>query len=160
MIKMKEPNNKIFTDLAKKEQVEQREFMSRVFLIEGGADQQWKLTGNQKMILDFPCQEAIFEKDSSKIVAWFTPVIPVSIGPSNYGGLPGLILSVEADDGKNVITANSVDFTPVSAGKLEKPRKGKNVTREEFDQIVAEKMKEMGAENGSGGTQMIFHIQR
>jgi len=160
MIRMEEPENKVFTDLEKKKQVEQREFMTRVFLIEGEVDQQWKLTGNQKMVLDFPCQEAIFEKDSSKIVAWFTPVIPVSGGPSNFGGLPGLILSVEQDNGKNTITATSVDFSPVPKEKLEKPGKGKKVTRDEFDQIVAEKMKEMGAEGGSGGTQMIFHIKR
>lgn len=160
MIRMEEPENKVFTDLEKKKQIEQREFMTRVFLIEGEADQQWKLTGNQKMILDFPCQEAIQEKDSSKIVAWFTPAIPVSAGPSDYCGLPGLILSVEADNGKNTLTATSVDFAPVSKDKLYKPKKGKKVTRDEFDQIVAEKMKEMGAERGKGGTQMIFHIQR
>lgn len=160
MIRMEEPENKVFTDLEKKKQIEQREFMTRVFLIEGDLDQQWKLTGKQKMILDFPCQEAIFEKDNSKVVAWFTPVIPVSSGPANYAGLPGLILSVDRDGGKNTTTATSVDFSTVSKEKLEKPGKGKKVSREEFDRIVEEKMKEMGAEGGQGGTHMMIKIQR
>lgn len=160
MIRMEEPENKIYTDLKNKKQLEQREFMTRVFLIEGEVNQQWKLTGTQKMILDFPCQEAIMEKDSSKIVVWFTPVIPVSAGPSSYGGLPGLILSVDTDDGKNVITVTSVDFSPIPDDKIEKPRKGKKVTREEFDQIVEEKMKEMGAEGGKGGTRMMIRIKQ
>ncbi|MDX1286036.1 MAG: hypothetical protein R3182_13535, partial [Draconibacterium sp.] len=35
MIKMAEPENKVFTDLESKKQIEQREFMTRTFLIEG-----------------------------------------------------------------------------------------------------------------------------
>ena len=161
MIKMQEPENVIYTDLSEKKQVEQREFMTRVFLIDGEIAQQWKITGNQKMILNFPCQEAIVEKDSTKTIAWFTPVIPVSAGPSKYGGLPGLILSVESGDGKQSTIATSVDFSLLPGDKLEKPNKGKKVTREEFDKIVEEKMKEMGAENGgTGGTHMMIRIQK
>ncbi len=33
-----------------------------------------------------------------EVVAWFTPEIPVSSGPSWYQGLPGLILEVSDDD--------------------------------------------------------------
>ena len=160
MIRMEEPENKIFTDFEKKNQLEQREFMTRVFLIEGEVNQQWKLTGNQKMIHNYPCQEAVMEKDSSKIVAWFTPVIPVSAGPSVFGGLPGLILSVERDGGKETINATSFDFASVPDDKIEKPSKGKKVTHEEFDKIVEEKMKEMGAERGTGGQHMMIRIQK
>ncbi len=160
MIRMEEPENKIYTDLQNKKQLEQREFMTRVFLIEGSIDQQWKITGKQKMILDFPCQEATMVKDSIPVSVWFTPAIPVPAGPNNYGGLPGLILSVDSDNGRNTITATSVDFLEVSKDKFDKPNKGKKVTREEFDQIVKEKMEEMGAEGGQGGHQMMIRIQR
>ena len=43
---------------------------------------------------------------------------------------------------------------------IAKPDKGRKVTREEFDQIVEEKMKEMGAQPGAGGGQMMIRIQR
>ena len=159
MIKMEEPENKVFTDLSSKKQIEQREFMTRVFLIEGEVANQWKITGKQKMILDYPCQEAIMEKDSTKMIAWFTPAIPVSAGPANYGGLPGLVLAVESEDGKQTTLATSVDFSPLADDILKKPKKGKKVTREEFDKVVEEKMKEMGAEN-KGGNQMMIRIHR
>ncbi len=159
MIRMAEPENKVFTDLLKKAQIEQREFMTRTFLIDGEPQQQWKLTGNQKMILEYPCQEAILETEKDTISAWFTPVIPVSGGPASYCGLPGLILEVSSPDGKQTTTAVSVDFTALSDDVLQKPDKGKKVTREEYDQIVEEKMKEMGAEQG-GGTHMMIRIQR
>lgn len=159
MIKMEEPENKVFTNLPDKRQIEQHEFMTRIFLIEGEVVHQWKLTGKQKMILDYPCQEATTEKDSTLISAWFTPVIPISAGPANYGGLPGLILAVESAGGKQTTTAISVDFSPFADDILKKPKKGKKVTRKEFDKVVEEKMKEMGAEN-SGGHQMIIHIHK
>jgi len=159
MIKMEEPENKVFTDLSSNKQIEQREFMTRVFLIEGEVANQWKITGKQKMILDFPCQEAVTEKDSTKMIAWFTPAIPVSAGPANYGGLPGLVLAVESEDGKQKTIATSVDFSPLADDILQKPKKGKKVTRDEFDKVVAEKMKEMGGEHGEG-RQMMIRIHR
>ncbi len=159
MIRMAEPENKVFTNLEDKKQVEQREFMTRTFLIDGEVKHTWKITGNQKMILDFPCQEATLEDGDKKITAWFTPAIPVSGGPESYGGLPGLILSVETGNQKQVTTAVSVEFEKVSKDLLKKPDKGKKVTREEFKQIVDEKMKEMGAE-GEGGRHMMIRIQR
>lgn len=158
-IKIKVPENVVYTDLESRRQLEQREFMTRMFLIESEVQHQWKLTGNQKLILDFPCQEAITEKDSALIKVWFTPAIPVSAGPELYGGLPGMILALEADNGKKTITATSVDFAPVDKNVLAKPKKGKKVTREEYDAIVKEKMEEMGAEGGQG-RHMMIRIQR
>ena len=130
--------------------------MTRMFLIEGTVENKWKFTGNQKMILDYPCQEAELEGAENKTVVWFTPAIPVQSGPANYIGLPGLVLAVDVNDGKNVITATSVELASVDKSLLEKPSKGKKTTREEFDKIVDEKMKEMGAESGSGGSGTIM----
>ena len=96
MIKMMEPDNKLYTDLKNRQQIEQREFMTRIFLIERKTGKtKWKLTGKQKKILDYACQEAITEKDSMIIKAWFTPAIPYSVGLGKYGDLPGLILELD-----------------------------------------------------------------
>ena len=155
-IHMEEPENIVFTDLEKKTTIEQKEFMTRIFLIDGTLpDQSWKLTGNQKMILDYPCQEAILEGEDGVVRAWFTPVIPVSAGPSVYSGLPGLILEINLKNGDQVILAESVELKPIEDNELKKPVKGKKVTKEEFDKIVAEKVEEMGGEAGEGKVMMI-----
>ena len=157
MIRMMEPDNKVFTNLSENKQVEKREFMTREFLIETELNpSEWKLTGNQKMVLNYPCQEAVKETKEGKISAWFTPVIPVSAGPGIYNGLPGLVLSVDVNNGKQTLNAISVDMNPVADNIIVKPEKGKKISREEFDKIVAEKMKEMGAEGGQGGARMII----
>ena len=60
MIRMVEPDNKVFTNLTENKQIEKREFMTREFLIETALNpSEWKLTGNQKIIMNYPCQEAV-----------------------------------------------------------------------------------------------------
>lgn len=168
MIRMVEPDNKVFTDLENGTQIEQREFMSRIFLIEKeGAEGKWKLTGNQREILGYACQEAVTEAEDdgepeegtgtqeNLVHAWFTPQIAVPAGPTIYGGLPGLVLAVEMDGGNRVIEAVSVELDPVDDALLKRPRKGKKVNEEEFQAIVDEKMEEMGAEQGGDGNYAI-----
>lgn len=159
-IKMEEPDNKVYTDLDQKKQIQQKEFMSRFFIIESELEKgRWKLTGEQKMILDYPCQEAICEKDGEVARAWFTPVIAVPSGPEDYVDLPGLVLAVDVNQGEHVINATSVNLEKIDKHLLKKPAKGKKVSSEEFRAIVKEKMEEMGLEgedgNGNGTAVMI-----
>ena len=153
MIKMMQPENKYFFDFKKNKQIQQREFMTRIFLIEKKVDKsEWKITGNQKTILDYPCQEATKEnEDGKKVSVWFTSSIPISTGPSEYIGLPGLVLAVDMDNGQRTVTAISINNEQPKKGILVKPKKGKKVSAKEYDKIVKEKMEEMGAEEGAGG---------
>jgi GLPGLI family protein len=161
-MKMMEPDNQLFYDIKGSSTIEKREFMTREFLIEGNIKQgEWKMTGDQKLILDYPCFKAEREeKDSTVTSAWFTPSIPVSTGPSKFIGLPGLVLQVELDGGDRTITAQSVELGEVDKSLLQKPKKGKKLSQEEFDQIVKEKMEEMGAEHGEGGATLMIRIEK
>lgn len=141
-----------FHDLETGEFIEKRDFMGRVFRISGAeAELQWKLTGEQSEFLGYACQKATSTSDSSEVVAWFTPEIPVSAGPGGYFGLPGLVLVVDIDGGQQTYTATNLSLDPVDPEAIVAPTKGKKVTREEFREIFDEKMKEMGAQrNGRG----------
>jgi len=162
MVKMMVPDNKMYTDFAGKKQIEQREFMTRMFLIEkelGVPD--WKLTGNVKDILGYSCQEAVRQpNDSTKIVAWFTPAIPIPSGPGQYLNLPGLVLAVELENGDHTLIAQSIEEMPVDNKMLAKPKEGKKTTEAEFKKIVDEKMKEMGAEGTGSGARVMIRIEK
>lgn len=152
MIKMAEPDNKTYTDLRRGTQIEQKEFMSRVFLVESELPKgQWKLTGEQKMILEYPCQQAKSEDEGKEVIAWFTPSISVAAGPAGYGNLPGLVLEVSMNEGDHVIAAKSVELKELDQAVLKRPSKGKKVSPEEYQAIVDEKLEEMGVEHGAGG---------
>jgi GLPGLI family protein len=90
----------------------------------------------------YTCQNAVLENEKQKTIAWFTPDIPVSTGPGEYTGLPGLFLEVDINNGQNVFTAQTIDLTPPSKKQITKPKEGKKVNQEEFDIIKAEKIKE------------------
>ncbi|MBL0256494.1 MAG: GLPGLI family protein [Bacteroidetes bacterium] len=160
VIKMDEPDDCSYADLKDRKIYDQREFMSRQFLIESKFDEQiWKLTGNEKSILGYPCQEAVLQDTNKKAIAWFTAAIPVSIGPNGYCNLPGLILSVDVNGGDQVMTATHVDLSTVDSKELSKPKEGKKMSKPEFRKMVAEKQKEMQEENG-GGNNVIIRIKK
>lgn len=75
------------------------------------------------------------------IEAWYTPQIPVSHGPLEYWGLPGLILEVSA--GNTTMLCSRIVVNPQEQINLEAPKKGKIVTKKEYQEIISEKMKEM-----------------
>jgi GLPGLI family protein len=159
VVQLQEPEQILFTDLQGKQQIEQRDFMSRTFLITRNIDPtQWKFTGKQKELLGYTCQEAYYEKNDKTVTAWFTPNIPIATGPDKYCGLPGMILSMEMENGDRTITATSIKPHKHNKKAIVKPKKGKKVSQEEFEKIVDEKMKEAGLEAG-GGTQVLIKIE-
>lgn len=142
---------KIYRDVEENRLVNQRTFMDKKFLIDDEEEKiVWKIAPEQKEILGYQCQKAIYKDTSRTVVAWFTPHIPVSVGPSKYGQLPGMILEVDIDEGELLITAQEFKFEDVVADAIEEPKKGKKVTREEFRAIVKEKREEMREEYGGG----------
>jgi GLPGLI family protein len=153
-------SDKIYCDLKSLKKTEQKEFMTRMFLIESDLSaSDWKFTGNSGIVLGYNCQEAILKDTINVTKAWFTASIPVSAGPAGFYGLPGLILKVDINDGKRIITATSIDPSMEVTDFLIKPKEGKKVTQEEYRKIVADKMKEMGHENGQGTNHVMIRIQ-
>lgn len=150
-IKMGRPDEKSFCDLKKNKKIEQKDFMSRKFIVESDISMgSWKMTGNSKQILGYPCQEAV-KGDSVKTFCWFTPAIPVAVGPSGFEGLPGLVLAVDANNGQYTLTATAVEADKQDVALLVKPTEGKKMTKEAYDKMVKEKTEEMQKEYGGGG---------
>jgi GLPGLI family protein len=138
---------KVYYDFEKKQKLEQVEYLTRIFLVNSEIDAvPWKLGSDKKKILDYTCMSATMTLDDQDIVAWFSPEIPVSLGPSIFSGLPGLILAVERN-GETAYVATSVQFVPPAEEALLKPDKGSQVSVEEFAAIQEEKEKEWEENN-------------
>lgn len=88
--------------------------------------------------------------EDKTITAWYTPEIPVSQGPENYWGLPGLILEV-ADD-KTVLLCSKIVINPKEKKEIKAPNKGEKVTQAEFADIMMKKMQEMQEMYGTPGS--------
>lgn len=146
-------DNKVYTDLKNQKIIDQREFMNRMFLVEKEMPvSDWKLTGNQKVILGYPCMEATKQDTAGvKTIVWFAPSFEIKGGPAGFSNLPGMVLAVDVKDGSHTFLATSVVPVEKGALRIKKPGDGKKVTEDEYKKIVSDKMKEMGMDEGNGG---------
>lgn len=158
--------------------LEEAEFFGKKFLIsEGGKKPEWKLGSETRKIGNYTCFKATLVKEGNAfsfssfrrrgntdkkvekervapkkitITAWYTPQIPVSQGPGEYWGLPGLILEVSSS--RTTILCSEITMNPKEKIVFKRPKKGKKVTRLEYNKIVIKKMKEMREQfRGRGG---------
>ena len=155
-------SGKLYKNISENRMAHKTELMGKVFLIKDNlVAYDWELTGETKNIGIYTCYKAVYEREEESIeinmidgevkeekvtkkrtiVAWYTPDVPVSNGPNNYGGLPGLIL--EVNDGDLTFVCSEIILNPKEIKEINEPTKGKIVTREKFDKISFEKTKEM-----------------
>lgn len=132
----------LYIDFEKEERCAVLEFMTREFRVENSLENRgWKLQAERKKVGEYVCMKATANLDGDKITAWFTPEIPVPAGPSEYYGLPGLVLAVERLD-ETIFLATSVDLSAPDPEMLVPPDAGRLTSPEDFEQIVKEKMEE------------------
>ena len=109
-------------------------FFNKNFIIEDKVDFQWKLTNKEKIINNLKVIKAYgLTRDKIKIEAWFTPEIPVSTGPENFMGLPGLILELQIDYAKYI--CKKIDFTNQYNSKILKPTEAEVISYEDYDNL-------------------------
>ncbi|MBT8219348.1 MAG: GLPGLI family protein [Bacteroidia bacterium] len=154
-----EPEETLYTNLAEGKTIHQRDLFGKTFLVTGTPEKMnWKVGKGKKKIADYICMEATtMQDDTVQVVAWFTPQIPISMGPEGFGGLPGMILQVDIDGGNTKITASEVSLESPDAEGMVAPSKGKKVDHETFIKIREEKLKEMNAQGGGRGIRIIEH---
>lgn len=149
-------DNKLYKDTKAGSYVDKRDMMGKLFLIEDSLEKlEWKLEKETKKIGNYTCFKAIAEEEyedrdfktdsitlkTRKIIAWYTPEIPVSHGPEKLYGLPGLILEVAKD--KHMLLCTKIVLNPSDAVVVKRPTKGKKVNQKKYDAIADKKTKEM-----------------
>ncbi len=160
-MRMRQPDDEVFTNFDDEIQIEKRDFLGRTFLITDTLEARpWQITAEQSEFLGYVCQKAVLKRDTTTVEAWFTPEIPIPAGPGRWTGLPGLVLLLTIDEGRHTIAAKELFLEPNEAGVLIAPDKGRVVSRAEFGAIMEEKMKEMGMQPGRGGGPGMHVIMR
>jgi len=161
----------IYTNFGTNKRVDQRDIMDREYLVEDSLRKlEWKTSDETKSILGYTARKAVAQRvapqmrmtmengqmkreetmDTSVIVAWFTSDIPVPAGPPEFGGqLPGLILELNVNNGRQVYKA--LEITPkVKVADIKEPKGGKRITSQEFIKEREKLMEEMRKNNPGG----------
>ena len=106
---------------------------------------------NIKAILEvknFTKEEIEEKQEMVEVIAWYSPMIPVSQGPTEYWGLPGLILELSA--GNTTMLCSKIVMNPEEKIEIKRPTKGEVVTKKEYNEIITGKMQEMRDNRGRG----------
>lgn len=112
------------------------------------ADQEKPKDSVQKDTVNTSLLSRIKKPKETTITVWYTPEIPISQGPSDYWGLPGLIL--EANNGRTALLCTKIVLNAEEKIIIEAPKKGKEITQAAYDKLRIEKTKEM-SERFRGG---------
>jgi GLPGLI family protein len=163
-----------YKDIRQKIYANQNEVFGKNFLIKDTLSKlNWKLEKESKMIGNYLCFKATTTKlikdvgfsrlrrrnnkdnkpkdslpKTVEVTAWYTPQIPVSQGPKDFWGLPGLIL--EVNYAKTMLLCTKIVLNPKEKKSIKIPDKGKVVSQAEYDKIMKKKMKEMRERYGGG----------
>ena len=165
----------LFTDLVSGKRVEKREMFDKTFIIDDSVrSMKWKMTGETKQLLNRNCMKATTTdirtrsvmnmengqmerkeiQDTVNIVAWFTTEIPVATGPAEYQGqLPGLILEMDINNGRQVFKALEISLK-VDKSDIKAPEGKKRYTPAEF-RVERDKMLDEMQKNNRGGNRVI-----
>jgi len=71
--------------------------------------------------------------EGDTLTAYFTPSIPLGIGPRGYGGLPGAIVYLKVQKNNRTTEYKMTTMQPNAENDMTKPADEKIITREEFD---------------------------
>ena len=167
---------KKYLNLKDKIGIEEADIFGEEFLIVEPLEKpDWRLLNETKKIGDYNCFKAelivqvtekqkeefkeflkkeetkpsLFKMEEPKdkvIIAWYTPEIPVSFGPKNYWGLPGLILEINEEE--SIILCSKVTLGNKEKSKIKVPNTGDKVTQKKFDEIEKKKMDSMKNDDG------------
>ena len=103
-------------------------------------DIKWTITGQTKQIDRLSCTKAFGGFGGRIYDVWFTPDIPVSFGPYKLHGLPGLILEAKSRDKMVSYEFQSYETRTDSPPPIIKPQIGREVTMEEFERFIINKL--------------------
>lgn len=176
----------IYKNVKENSYLQQQDFFGKIFLIKETLPKfEWKMGSETKQIGKYMCFKATTthhidnnagfgrgrrgrnnaNADSTKtakpsltkevqVTAWYTMQIPISQGPGEYWGLPGLILELNADD--TTVYCSKIIMNPNEKETIKAPSKGKEITKNEYREVVRKKTEEMsqmwrGGRGGRGG---------
>lgn len=128
-------------DFVRDSLLDEIDFLGKTYVIEDRIHfPNWKIGNDLKEVAGHLCMNASWY-DTLKLQqvnAWFALDLPVSAGPERFGGLPGIILEVDVNDGAMTIIADLIEHKP-AAEKLKLPTRkirGKRINEPQYAALI------------------------
>jgi GLPGLI family protein len=126
-------DKKYYNDIEKSKLFINQELDGKIYTVDTPQKYKiWEMSSETKTINGYLCYKATSKIRNVMIEAWYCPMIPTSLGPNEYKGLPGLILELKR--GKLKYLAKSIEI--INIEKIEFP-KGIVISDKEFEDVFA-----------------------
>ena len=141
-------------------------FRSFIYEEPGVPSMDWHLIDSTKQIGGYICRAATVEFRGRTYFAWYTPEIPVPLGPWKLQGLPGLILDVRDSDRRIVFEVSTINLQlkQKALKEITPPRSAKReISFEEYktihwrEQLRVNRVAESSSDRGSGYSNIRRH---
>lgn len=138
--------NEVFMDFKTNIVTANKQIYEQRFLIQDTMRKlKWRITDEVRMIANYKCRKAVTRIcDSVVVVAFYTEDIPVSAGPEQFGGLPGMILELVVPRLYTTWLATEVAVVPVKNPEEPPFSKGKKVKQHELVGLLQKSLKDWG----------------
>lgn len=145
---MANQNNVVYTDPANSAAIIQKTVFEETFLVKDSTRKiKWKITDETRDISGYTCRRANgIMMDSIYVVAFYTTEIPLSAGPEQFSGLPGMILGVALPHENVTWFATKVTDTGLPPNTVVPPKKGKPTDNKQLRATLEKVMKNWGNE--------------
>lgn len=146
--RMQENPDIFYTSLADSTVTDRRRIMDRSFIMQDEwVVPQWNIANMKVGMKEIPLPTQLATAvsiEGDTLTAYFTPSIPLSIGPRGYGGLPGAILYLKVvKDGRTTEYKMTTMQPNIPDLVVEKPADEEIIDREEFEKNMKRAMEAM-----------------
>ena len=148
-------DDQTYKNYTSEKMTQQRELGPKKYIIEDSFPHYtWKMESDTQTIHGYLCKKATTKgRQGNAVTAWYTEDIQCPSGPEDYGGLPGLILRLDINDGEVVFSADDISTKGLDKGLVHAPTDGKKITRDAFRKMLEE---QFGP--GAGGGQPVIRV--
>jgi GLPGLI family protein len=138
--------NEVFVDFKTNIVTASKQIYEQRFLIQDSMRKlKWRITDEIRTIANYKCRKAVTRIcDSVVVVAFYTEDIPVSGGPEQFGGLPGMILELAVPRLYTTWLATEISVVTVKNPEEAPFSKGKKIKQNELVGLLQKSLKDWG----------------
>jgi GLPGLI family protein len=156
VVKMGGGDDQTYKNRAAGKMVQQKELGPKKYIIEDTLPtQNWHLEEATRTIKGYTCKKASTKsKAGLDVTAWYAEDVRAFSGPEGFGGLPGLILELNINDGEIVFSALDILTRDFDKRMVKAPTDGKKISSAEYRKM----MEDQYGEGPGGGVKIrIIH---
>lgn len=135
--RMSENPDIYYTSIKDSTVTDRRRVMDQAFIMEDKwITPKWNIANMKVGMKEIPLPTQLataVSVEGDTLTAYYTPSIPLSIGPRGYGGLPGAIVYLKVERDGRSTEYKMTTMQPNAPVEMAKPADEKVITRKEFD---------------------------